>query len=128
MTGVLWYKRHHLISGDTSALIAYTGTRHGLLGRERSYGDTRAGAVDVLEPGEPLTCGLLPLLIKKICRAYGGAGGEPLQPRPGFKLDRKRGRVRLQELLKRDGSGFVPLALYLLCHPKPGPGDGCVVQ
>lgn len=95
MTGVLWYKWHDLVSGDTSALIAHTGTRqkvqeHGVLGRERSHGDTRAGAVDALEPGEPLTCGLLPLLIEKVCRAYGGAGGEPLQPCPGFKLDRKK--------------------------------------
>lgn len=91
MTGVPWYKQHDLVSGDTSGLIAHIGTRHkvqehGILGRERSHGDTRARAVEALEPCEPLTCGLLPLLIEKICRAYGGAGGEPLQPRPGFKI------------------------------------------
>jgi hypothetical protein len=67
-----------------------------------------------------LTCSLLPLLIKKVCRAYGGAGGEPLQPRPGFKLGRNRGRVRLQELLKRDGGGLVPLVLHLPVTPSQG--------
>lgn len=113
MTGVLLYKWHDLVSGDTSARIAHIGTRqkvqvHGILGRERSHGDTRAGAVEALEPKEPLTCGLLPLLIKKVCRAYGGAGGEPLQPRPGFKLDRKKRQSQTPRTAEETGVGLFP--------------------
>lgn len=113
------------VSGDTSALIAHIGTRLrvlgcGILGREGPMGMIALGLWMPWSPGEPLTCSLLPLLIKKVCRAYGGAGGEPLQPRPGFKLGRDRGRVRLQELLKRDGGGLVPLVLHLPVTPSQG--------
>lgn len=134
MTGVLWYKQHDLVSGNISGLIAHTGTRHkvqehGILGRERSHGDTRAGAVEALEPGEPLTCGLLPLLIEKICRAYGGAGGEPLQPRTGFKLDRKKRQSQTPRTAEERREWVLfPWLLYRPCYPKPGPGDWCVLQ
>lgn len=98
-----------MVSGATLALIAHIGTRHKVLTGARNLGKGKvlwgciAGAVDTLEPHEPLTCGLLPLFIEKICRAYGGAGGEPLQPRPGFKLDRKTGRVSPRTAKERQG-------------------------
>lgn len=47
--------------------------------------------------GTPVTCCLLPLLVEQISRADGGAGREPLQPRPGFILEGTgEGNVRLQ--------------------------------
>lgn len=45
-------------------------------------------------PSPCLTCRLLPLLLKQVGRADGGAPREPLQPRPGFKLDKTRKRKR----------------------------------
>lgn len=75
VTRVLWHKLHDVVSSH--------GTLEGqpqfslLTQRQRCYGVT-------------LTCWLFSLFIEKICGAYGGTGREPLQPRPGLKLDRKR--------------------------------------
>lgn len=40
---------------------------------------------------QPLTCRLLPLLLKQVSGTYGGTGRQPLQPGPALVLGERRG-------------------------------------